>query len=378
MWDNGSYGSIGSLSELSSSYPYQLSLWEAYGTLYDFLIENLDLTIGKQRIAWGTADKLNQTDNLNPLDFQDPLDFGKRIPTYAVKATYYPGGGDWSLTGIWIPTFHPSLLPKGEFPLGFFQVGENFKVVGFQDTILKPKRNLENSEAALKIAGRLSDWDFSFSYFKGYDPLPLPDSISISTPFEIQEDSLTPVFLFERLTFPKVQIIGFDFSGEVQSVGIWGEFAYNIPEKFQMKQLKPIEEPPFQVLSDTTLLEDPYFKFTLGGDYTFKGGPYINLQWMHGFYTERGSDLQDYFVGRIEKKFLHDKLQIGLGFMYNVSDWDSLSNQSGYAVIPEITYWPSDNVEIKLGLFYLDGKGRSLFSAWKDQDQVYLRTTLSF
>ena len=54
------------LEDLGAQYPTDLSLWEAYVDIYSFLFPSLDLRIGKQRLAWGTADKLNPTDNLNP------------------------------------------------------------------------------------------------------------------------------------------------------------------------------------------------------------------------------------------------------------------------------------------------------------------------
>ena len=49
---------------------YNLEVREAYVQLYGFLTKNLDVTIGRQLIVWGTADKLNPTDNLNPLDLE--------------------------------------------------------------------------------------------------------------------------------------------------------------------------------------------------------------------------------------------------------------------------------------------------------------------
>ena len=51
--------------------PYNLEIREAYVQLYGFLSPKLDLKIGRQRITWGTADKLNPTDNLNPYDLED-------------------------------------------------------------------------------------------------------------------------------------------------------------------------------------------------------------------------------------------------------------------------------------------------------------------
>ena len=69
--------------------PWDLILREAYVDLYEFLSPNLDLRIGRQRIAWGTADKINPTDNINPDDLEDIWDFGRHIPTTSMQATYY-------------------------------------------------------------------------------------------------------------------------------------------------------------------------------------------------------------------------------------------------------------------------------------------------
>jgi hypothetical protein len=37
----------------------------------------LELTVGRQRIAWRTADRLNPTDNINAYDLEDIWDFGR-------------------------------------------------------------------------------------------------------------------------------------------------------------------------------------------------------------------------------------------------------------------------------------------------------------
>jgi hypothetical protein len=54
--------------------PYNFEIREAYVQLYGFPNKNIDIKIGRQRIAWGTADLVNPTDNLNPYDLEDVLD----------------------------------------------------------------------------------------------------------------------------------------------------------------------------------------------------------------------------------------------------------------------------------------------------------------
>lgn len=75
--------------------PWNLDIREAYAEVFGFLSDNLDLKIGRQRIAWGTGDQFNPTDNLNPYDVEDILDFGRHqgseaITSPGISATMLP------------------------------------------------------------------------------------------------------------------------------------------------------------------------------------------------------------------------------------------------------------------------------------------------
>ena len=85
------------------SNPWDIILREAYVDLYEFLSPNLDVRIGRQRITWGTGDKINPTDNLNPDDLEDIWDFGRHIPTTSMLATYYLN--EITVYGVFIPSF---------------------------------------------------------------------------------------------------------------------------------------------------------------------------------------------------------------------------------------------------------------------------------
>ena len=54
----------------NSSYLYPLTIYldEAYVSANNFIFDGLDFVVGKQRISWGKADKINPTDVLNPED----------------------------------------------------------------------------------------------------------------------------------------------------------------------------------------------------------------------------------------------------------------------------------------------------------------------
>ena len=118
--------------------PYNLEIREAYIQLYGFLAKNLDVTIGRQRIVWGTADRLNPTDNLNPLDLEDILDFGRRRGSDAINLNYYLNN-DFSLQGVFIPFFQSANMPVGIFANALnpgMELPQGMILKGLSDTLL--------------------------------------------------------------------------------------------------------------------------------------------------------------------------------------------------------------------------------------------------
>jgi hypothetical protein len=243
-------------------------------------------------------------------------------------------------------------------------------------TTLEPERTLdETSQFGVKLGGMLLDYDVSLSYFYGRDGIPLTSKAT-----------LTPVDLFgtmdveAELTYPRIQVIGADFAGAVNSVGVWGEAALFLPEKVDMPTylLTPagLQEQAISVALD----DEAYLKFVVGMDYTFNSGWFMNMQFLHGFFHERGKDnLNDYVVGRIEKDFLNDELTIvPFGFALAITDWEDLGENYGIAGMPEISYRPADNVELTLGAVILEGKGDNLFSGIKDNDEIFFEADVSF
>ncbi|MCK4360977.1 MAG: hypothetical protein KAV70_04470, partial [Bacteroidales bacterium] len=130
--------------------PYNLEIREAYVEMYGFLTKNLDVKIGKQRIAWGTADKLNPTDNLNPYDLEDVLDFGRHRGSVALNLIYYLNN-DFSVQGVYIPILQPANMPVGIFANALtpqMELPSGMILKGFSDTLLMLKYNLAESSIA--------------------------------------------------------------------------------------------------------------------------------------------------------------------------------------------------------------------------------------
>jgi hypothetical protein len=370
--------SLRGLEEMDQQFPTDLSVWEAYADIYGFLVENFDLRVGKQRLAWGTADKLNPTDNLNPDDFSDLLNFAEKIPTWAIKGSAYVG--DVTLTAIWLPGLEAVLLPRDGAAL--FLGGEvggsgrGVQIVSLQDNLAYPARRPKNSMFAFKFAGTLAGWDYSLSYFNGYDDVPI---LQRSEMTQVGIDGEVRQFAASMdLGFPKMQVLGADFASELFGLGVWGEGALFFPKKV-ITQTVVRTDVGTETETEVALDDQPYLKFTLGADYTFPGGWYLNGQWMHGFFTERGGDnLHDYFLARLERSFLDDEVEIALGGVLEVGRWSDLSQNYGYGLYPEITYRGIDNLEVMVGAFLVDGKANTLFGSWNGIDQGYLRVKVSF
>jgi hypothetical protein len=363
--------------------PYNLEIREAYVQITGFLTKNLDLSIGRQRIVWGTADKLNPTDNLNPLDLEDILDFGRRRGSDAINLNYYINN-DFSLQGIFIPFFQPANMPIGIFanilnPTMEMPGGMVLKSVS--DTLMMPKYNIgESSSAGLKFKGFAQGVNFSLSYVWGYDGLPFATKNTF-----VPVDTLGGVKISSQLSYARTHIIGADLVTSIAGFGVWAEAAAFIPEKDvimtnDLSAFYPMS--PVPVTSDSLVLDKskPYIKFVIGGDYFFSNGSYLNVQYLHGFIHERAKEnLNDYFFLRYEKTFLNEKLKItpiGGGFI--ITDWDNIQDNYALVYMPEIAYQPTVNSEITVSTTIFDGKGDNLFSNLKDFNMFMFKLKYSF
>jgi hypothetical protein len=355
--------------------PWDLDFREAYIDLYGFLFSNLDLRIGRQRIAWGTADKLNPTDNLNPNDYEDIWDFGRHIGSNSIKATYYIK--DLSITGIFIPTFTPAVLPRGDWLAALMPtliLPTYFTYQNITDTIIMPSNKLrESSSWGAKISKNLFGYDLSLSYVKGRYDLPMLSKL-IFTPAETSG----AVNLVSQLVYPKMQVVGADMAGAIKSVGVWAEVAMFIPEK----TLLTTDMSAFGLgVFDTIALNNtPYFRYIIGLDYTFKNGIYINAQYLRGFTYERGKDnLEDYFLIGLDYKLLEDKLKLSpINSAIEIKKWDNFKNNYAFVLAPEISYSPVDGAEIILGFRWIDGKSTTTFGRVKANDEISLKVKYNF
>ena len=362
--------------------PYNLEIREAYIQIYGFLSPDLDLKIGRQRIAWGTADKLNPTDNLNPYDLEDVLDFGRHRGSDAINLEYY-FNSEFSLQGVYIPFFQPANMPVGIFATALtpeMELPPPFSLKGFEDEIVLPRYNLaESSTAGLKFKGFAAGFDFSLSYVWGRDGLPISTYNAFAP-----ADSLGGVNINTQLSYYRTHIFGADLAGSIAGVGVWAEAGAFLPENevVMTNDFSNFFPPGMDPLSQDSVVlnKEIYTKFVVGADYNFANGTYLNFQYMHGFVNERGRDnLNDYFFVQLEKKFIDDKLKIApLAGGFIVSDWADVENNFAIIYAPNVSYMATDNVELTISAALFDGKGDNIFANFTDYNMMMFKMKYSF
>ena len=361
--------------------PMNIDIREANIQFFGFLSKSLDVKIGRQMIAWGTADKINPTSNLNPLDMEDILDFGRKRGTDAISANYY-FNSDFYVQGVYVPFFRPANLPVGMFAQALtpdMTLPAGMTVIALNDTVLMPRYNLrESSTAGIRFKGYTKGIDLSVSYVWGYDGLPFTE-LNTFTPVDLTGG----VSISSQLSYMRTHIIGADFSANVAGAGLWGEAALFIPDQKvvmtnDLTALYP--ESPVPVTVDSTLADKPYLKYIFGLDYNFSNGSYLNIQYLHGFFHERGTaDLNDYIFMQYELKFLREKLKIvPVGGAVIINDWGNIKDNYSIAYLPQVAVKASDDIEITLSAAIFDGKGESLFSKFNDFDMFMLNLKYSF
>lgn len=335
---------IGKLSQIEEVQPYRFDVNDLYIEAKGFALKDLDLKIGQQTVAWGVADQFNPTNNLNPDDLRDPLLFGKQAGNFMVRADYYVTD-DLSWSGVLVPLFRPALLPESaplqviaidrlpfvddflRYRIHSERVASESSIVQHptvvdQTTINLPTPSFENMQASFRMAWTIAEQDFALSYYNGRSDFPVPvsentrqdDDFSGCDPIDPSRCAVGLLRTDVVLEYPRMHVYGLNIAGEfnpfkkidesINGIGYRFEGALIVPEKRKMTITQspltfPLAPPsgeydydgdgnpggPTPIVVDDT----PFFKWTLGLDYTFGEHVYVNLQWVHGLADEYGA-----------------------------------------------------------------------------------------
>ena len=189
-----------------------LSIREAVARLGQGPVE---VFVGKQLFAWGTADAYNPTDLLNPYDYLDVLDTEKRgVGSVAARAPV----GATSLTFVVVPFFTPSRTPLAG---GRWNPPPPPGVI--VDDREVPGRDVDNVQYAARLRTTVRGVDLSVSYYDGFDDLP---------EIRLRGEPVAPGIVLPRVTpvFTRIKVPGVDVSTTIGPFELHAEGAFRLVE----------------------------------------------------------------------------------------------------------------------------------------------------
>ena len=162
--------------------------------------------------------------------------------------------------------------------------------------------------------------------------------------------------------YPRMQVAGLDFSYSAPwllDIGFVGELAI-FPEEVDFALRAYNGGTQVLNLANVNVSNRPFIKATLGADYTFKFGLYVNAMYVHGFFDEFNDmyGLHDYVVLAPEYRFWNDALALRVSGVLDCtrrrisSGWSmDLSNQLN----PQLTWIAMPGVEVGIGAWLYGG-----------------------
>ncbi len=371
--------SLAELTERSHLDPWRLEAHAAYVDLQD-VFPGFDIRIGRQKVLWGAADLFNPTDNINPDDLEDQLLFGDNIANEMLRLDYtlLPDRLDWleemSFTFIWVPVFRPAQIPPTTAlspylsdPLDIIEDEEreasqrsrNVIQDWMYDPVVAldlPEFSLANSQVGFRMMARMLGTDFSLSYYRGFDDIPVMTRVDIVLA-EDDEHWNTSV----TMIYPRMHVFGFDINGQISwlgDMGYWFEGAIIYPERVPL-EVSTFGPPLFaqeRLTVGTAVEPRPFFKWTLGFDHSLGEHVWIDVQWVHGFMDDFGAThLNDFLVAGLEVKLWSDRLLLRFFGLLQL-DWiddafrgDPYSHELSASLRPSIRLNPWGSVELEVG-----------------------------
>lgn len=333
---------------------------------FDFYLENSDLRIGKQKINWGSAYKINPSSMTNPYDLtaQNPTEEKLGVP--AIKNQYY-FNDTTSLTGVIITDFVESPIPKSFKQTMVTGIKTDFKSQLIQQGMTKPQANqfvndnlnivqtepeideLSKLEYAFNFMKRnVRGYDLSASYFNGYEDLP-----SVTSDLDKVGEKLSGHETANlNIGYKRTQGFGLNAIGSISDFGVWSEINYQVNED-----------------------DEKTTDLVLGSDYTFENNLYTVAQFIH-------RDYSDYQIPREEMNYLllHGDIPfrqihtMKTNIIYDLGIGNYMFN-------PEMTFSLSNNVNLDLGTVITGAKessdNYSIFNMMSGE-RTYLELTYNF
>ena len=328
----------------------QGKLREAY---LDVRAGALDVRLGRQIIAWGRADQINPTDTLTPRDFTllVPEDADQRSGATGVRATYR--FGDVGLTGVLLPTFEPHTIRLQRPPQG--------------STLRERLPGNPVFQGAVKLEQTARGFDYSVSYFDGYDLFP-----------DLGIDTVRPDGVDLLLRHHRIRVVGADAAAALGPYTLRGEAAYTFTEH---------ERAGDQIKS-------PFLFLVLGADRSLPRGWYVNLQYVLRVVSQyRDPQAVAGFTRAVavEQALINDQLdEVKHAVALRIaSSWLSETLRAEVSAIvaparhefvvrPKASYAVTDRLKVTAGADFFRGDTPSFFGRLRETSTAYVELRWDF
>ncbi len=327
-----------------------LELGETY--LAISLGRGVDLTLGRQIVAWGASENLRVSDVINPLDLREPglADIEElRLPLAMTRLDV--AAGRWSLTGLAIheirfdrtPGFGHDLYPAPQ-PLPPEQ---------------EPANSWDSTELGLAVRGSFTGWDLSFYLARVFNDTPhLELDPGPGTPGRLAQ----PVLRHSRLHMLGVawDLAAGDYLLKAEAAHLRGLRFFNRPgeELARSDLLVGVE---YSGLDETSITVE------VVGRYLHEHSPELRLS------PDLASDSRLSWVVRLSRSFRHQTLMLTL-----LSMQLGLTGNHGALQRLEARYDLNDAVEITAGLVLYRSGDELGFETIGASDRLFLDLTYRF
>lgn len=389
-----------------------LELDEAY---LDYLGENIDLRLGKQRFAWGRLDGIQPNDQLNPRRYYDPLildEADQKIAVPALEASYFfPESwrahlpDESRLTLVWEPIDVPWQFPLDQerwFPP--VAKSPNQVAVGslpdtpcpcliHVDNQLRssspPARRFDNGNLGVRISGRARELDWALVYFDGYDTAPnfdVPVKLDLT-----RDDPTTRTFEATALTelrpsYQRTRALGADGAIPFGAATVRAEAAWKFrrPYPFAVSQItnQILDDPDARrrLLAGETLdfpafVERDAVEWGIGADYLVHGFlPLVELYQVLLLHNDRDllvKNVDTRLSANLRKLWMADRLESQILAVWGI--------ESGYELVrAQLTYAMTDHVQLRAGILGVWGSRNSLIGEFNRNSEAFARVRYSF
>ena len=337
----------------------EFELREAY---FSVMFGSFELKAGKTIVNWGRADDINPIDLANPEDFSEFYTIDKidrKIPVLMIDAAYFVG--NMTLEAVYIPFFEPAVIPDtGPWAqYGFRQLRDLFPDsygrIDFQKKDDEGKKDIENSETAVRLSGIFGSFDMGLVFFYGYNDYP---ALSYTPDSDGQ-----PIF---DVTYEKFRGYGTDFEYTIAGYGFRGEILFrdNILYALTPTMEGLVNEKAVDVQS------------VIGLDKFYGENFYVNIQMIFNrifdYKAEMVSD-RNYRVvsATFEEKFLNEELLTAIDISYGLDEED-------WMITPRVEYYFTYDFVGEIGAYFFAGDEDTQAGQFKENDMVYVRLTYAF